>query len=341
MKQLKIMAIVIGCSAITNIAVADLQTERSVVNDPTLRISAKANFPASVSGDLYIATQINGNYLFLNDGGKFVPEMIPFTQATEHSGQLLLFDFLAEGSTPGRYPLFQVITNPGTNPLNFNNWVGGLGGLSSLNFTIGLPPEKSGDFNGDGFADDDANKDGFHDDDANKDGFHDDDANKDGFHDDDDNQNGRHDGEENNTPVPTTPIVTAPINVNCSNDNGSDHNGGFESDDDFENDDSFENDGGSDDNCSNIPTLIPTSVPQPISTTGNSIVVEGQTAYASCASAACHGANPAFNQNGVLAARTPSATMSAISRNKGGMGFLSTVITADAANKISSYLNSL
>ncbi len=317
MTQLKIIALAISCSAITNIAVAELQTDRAVINDSASRISATANFPTPVSGDLYVATQINGKYIFFTDKGEFLPTATPFSQNTEHVGKVTILDLPAEGSSPGRYPLYQVITNPGTDPLDFNNWVGGLGGLSKINFTIGLPTEQSGDFNNDGFADDDSNKDGFHDDDKNYNGFHDDDSDNDGFHDDDKDRNGHRDSEENNNLDPTTPI-----NINCSgNESGS------------------ENDGSSDDNCiNNIPT------PAPVPTTpvsGNSIITEGLTAYASCASSSCHGANPAFNQNGILDARNPSATMEAIAGNKGGMGVLSAIITADSANKISAYLNSL
>ncbi|WP_174484235.1 c-type cytochrome [methanotrophic endosymbiont of Bathymodiolus puteoserpentis (Logatchev)] len=43
------------------------------------------------------------------------------------------------------------------------NWVGGLGGLSSFQYSIGLPPSVTNDLNNDGFPDDDKNHDGFHD----------------------------------------------------------------------------------------------------------------------------------------------------------------------------------
>jgi hypothetical protein len=290
MKYLKTMAIIISCSAITNTAIADLQTTRAVANDPTQRISATANFPTPVSGDLYLATQINGNFLFFTSGGQVTAEVRPFTQGGDYSGQVPLFDFPAEGIAPGRYPLYQVVTHPGTDPLDFNNWMGGLAGLSSINFIIGLPSEQSGDFDNDGFSDDDINKDGFHDDDLDKNGFHDDDLNQDGFHDDDLNQDGLSDVANIPEPAPE-PVVT--------------------------------------------PT------PEPVVAPVTNIIAEGQAAYASCASSACHGANPAFGQNGIQKARDPNATMGAIAGNQGGMGFLSAIITADSANKISAYLNSL
>jgi len=288
MKYLKAIAMIIGYSAITNIAVADLQTSRAVVNDPTQQIAATANFPTPVSGDLYIATQVGGQNFFLKEGGQFTPNVTPFSQTTQHSGQIPLFNITAKGSAPGRYPLFQVVTKPGTDPLNFNNWVGGIGGLSIINFMIGLPTTESGDFDNNGFADDDLNKDGYHDDDLNKDGYHDDDKNR----------NGIHDSLENKAP---TPVVTP------------------------------------------TPVVAPTPVvtPSPVVVPVTNIIAEGQAAYGSCASSGCHGANPAFGQNRILLGRNPNRIINAIRGNFGGMSFLSAVITADSANKISAYLNSI
>tara|TARA_R110002073_G_scaffold16629_1_gene63661 strand:+ start:848 stop:1213 length:366 start_codon:yes stop_codon:yes gene_type:complete len=73
---------------------------------------------------------------------------------------------MGQGVPPGRYPIFKVVTQPGTNPLDFRNWIGGLGGLRSINFIIGLSDDESLDFDNDGFPDDDLNRDGFHDDEA-------------------------------------------------------------------------------------------------------------------------------------------------------------------------------
>jgi len=342
MKKFKMMAVVIGYSTITNIAVAGLQTERAVVNDPTQNIAASVQFPTPVKGDLYIATKVGKQYLFLNKAGQFTPETSPFSQATEYSGKVPLFNIPAKGSAPGRYPLYQVVTNPGSNPLDFNNWVGGLGGLSTMNFTIGLPPEQSGDFNNDGFADNDLNKDGFYDDDLNKDGFHDSDLNKDGFYDDDKNRNGIRDNQENKTPAAVTPVAVAPVPViptaGFNNEGGSGNEGGFENEGGSGNEGGFENEGG----VSVPPVPLPTPAPAPAAPAagGTSIVAEGQAAYASCASAGCHGANPSFNQNRILKGRNPTVIIRAIAGNVGGMGFLRAVITADSANKISAYLNS-
>jgi len=64
----------------------------------------------------------------------------------------------------------------------------------------------------------------------------------------------------------------------------------------------------------------------------------GKTLYtANCA--ACHGANPALNSNKILKGANSSATIeSAISRNIGGMGFLSATIGAAQAADLAAYL---
>jgi len=208
MKNFRIKTIVmaIGLSTITQLAVAELNTDRAVIHsdDDTHRVAAHANFATSVSGDLYLATQVNGELLFFANGGQELTfEPVPFASNNEYSGQIPLFDFPAAGIAPGRYPVYQVVTQAGTDPLNFNNWVGGLGGLSVINFNISLPAEISGDFNNDGFADDDHDRDGFHDDDHDQDGFHDDDSDRDGYHDDDHDRDGHtdhdHSDDNNNT----------------------------------------------------------------------------------------------------------------------------------------------
>ncbi|WP_221898652.1 hypothetical protein [Bathymodiolus japonicus methanotrophic gill symbiont] len=83
-------------------------------------------------------------------------------ESQEYQGDLSLFDFSIDGVASGNYPIYQVVTQPGTDPLDFRNWIGGLAGLSVINFSIGLPVEVTKDYNHDGFSDDDFNKDGFH-----------------------------------------------------------------------------------------------------------------------------------------------------------------------------------
>lgn len=195
MTQLKLKSFVtaIAFSAASNLAFAELATSQAVLNGTSDHIAATTNFATSTVGDLYVATSVGGQLLFLvNNGEQFSFDAIPLESNQTYLGERVLFNFPTAGIAPGRYPLYQVVTESGTSPLDVANWIGG---LSMIHFTLGLPVEINGDFNQDGFADDDSNHDGFHDDDANFDGFHDDDLDFDGFHDDDLNHDGFHDAQ--------------------------------------------------------------------------------------------------------------------------------------------------
>jgi hypothetical protein len=189
-------AIATALTLLSSNTFAELVTSRAVVsNDGNERITATVRFHTAVNGDLYIATQVNGELLFLADEGSFfTTDIRPFRPNSHFSEDIQALNISGRGIAPGRYPLYQVVTQPGSDPLNFQNWIGGLSGLSTINFNIGLPVNVTGDFDHNGFSDDDKNHDGFHDDDKNHDGFHDDDRNHDGFHDDDRNHDGFHAG---------------------------------------------------------------------------------------------------------------------------------------------------
>ncbi|WP_432744799.1 hypothetical protein ABXJ76_05230 [Methylobacter sp. G7] len=180
-------------------ASADISTDRAVIsNNGSEQVTARVRFQTPVNGDLYIAVQVNGELLFLADeGANFTTAITPFRSNSHFSGSIDALNISGLGIAPGRYLLYQVVTEPGSDPLNFMNWMGGLGGLSTINFSIGLPANSTGDFDNNGFPDDDNNHDGYHDDDSNHNGFHDDDQNHDGFHDDDVNRDGLHDDQEN------------------------------------------------------------------------------------------------------------------------------------------------
>lgn len=201
MKITTLTAVIIGCSCISPIAIAELKTDRAVINaDET--ISASANFSVAESGDLYVATKINGQLIFFANGGKdFTPKIIPFIRNGNYSGKVPLFNLSAQGVPAGRYPLYQVVTKPNSDPLDTKNWTGK---LNSINFMINLPISESGDLDEDGFAENDANHDGFYDDDKNQDGFYDDDRDKDGYRDGDLNRDGElnddEEAEDNTTP---------------------------------------------------------------------------------------------------------------------------------------------
>jgi len=144
---------------------ADLVTNKAVLsNDGSENLTAIATFPEPVKGDLYIATQINGEYIFyINEGSAFSTIPTPFRANSQFIEDIQVLDQPIKDMAPGHYPLFKIITRPETSPLDFNNWVGGIDGLSRINFSIGLSAEESNDIDGDGFPDDDMNRDGYRD----------------------------------------------------------------------------------------------------------------------------------------------------------------------------------
>ena len=193
MKLFQIIPFIISCSLLSQVAVAELKTERAVLDDDD-NITTNAEFSVAEQGDLYVATKINDQLIFFANGGKdLVPTPTPFIRNGNFSGTVPLFDISAEGVPAGRYPLYQVITKTNSDPLDTRNWKGK---LSIINFMINLATTENGDLDDDGFADNDLNHDGFYDDDKNQDGFHDDDRNKDGYRDGDLNRNGSIDEDE-------------------------------------------------------------------------------------------------------------------------------------------------
>ncbi len=204
MRKFKIKSLIVamGLVAFNPIASAHLETNRTVVRtDQTSEIlDVNVTIPAGVTGDLYIATVAGGTLYFLVDKGngpQFDTVTEPFKMDVS-AGKIPAFKLPSSSIPKGRYPLYQVILKSGTNdPLNVNNWVGGLGGLSQIQIVAGYPDSVTGDFDRDGFADDDKNRDGYHDNDKNKDGYRDDDLNKDGYRDGDKNHDGYLDNDSN------------------------------------------------------------------------------------------------------------------------------------------------
>ena len=144
---------------------ADLRTDRAVIkNDGSENIFAIASFSEPVEGDLYVATQVDGEIVFLiNEGSEFSAEPAPFRADSQFEDDIVVLDQPVDGMVPGHYPLFKIITQPDTNPLDFRNWVDGINGLSRINFSIGLSVEESEDHDSDGFPDGDLNRDGYRD----------------------------------------------------------------------------------------------------------------------------------------------------------------------------------
>ena len=204
--KLNSVAFALGFSALSNIAVAEITTPKAVVgsNGAEERLIASAKFATPVSGDLYVAVAVGGKLIFLADNGNKVTESVsPFAENQQYFGTISLLDLSTAGIAPGQYQMYQLVAQSGTNPLDVTNWVGGLSGLSSINLMVNLPDNVTGDFDHDGFPDNDLNRDGFDDRDANRNGVVEVEESGQGDNGSDDNGS----------------------NDNGSNDNGSDDNG--------------------------------------------------------------------------------------------------------------------
>ena len=327
--NMKPLVIALGLGVISLSASAHLASTRTVLNSTDSAV-VTVNFAQPVSGDLYLATNVNGALVFFADQGKALTnKVLPFKSNGVFEGSLKVLDVSALGIPPNQYPLYEVVTAPGADPLNFNNWIGGLGGLHKLNFTIGLPVAVSNDRNGDGFSDDDNDHDGYRDgvidtckavardgkDDHNDGSSRDDDnESNDGSRRDDDHgssSSSSSSSSSNCTPAPTTsPLpTTTPVPT-----------------------------------ISPLPTMVPVPVIPPLPTmapvptlppvpTVLPVVntANGQALYKSltCSTGGCHTANPAANKNKLLSGKSLASLRSAIAKNPGEMGFLSSTSDAD------------
>jgi hypothetical protein len=162
----------------------ELYTSKAV--DDEILVMSRFNTPES--GDMYIVTIESGKIWFFNEISGWTESPVPFMANETFQGEYTLFSVDAEQVASGNYQLYQVVTVPHGDPLNQNDWIGGLDGLSSLNFSVGLPREgyhDDDDDDGDDDGDDDDGDDG--DDDDGDDGD-DDDGDDDGDGDDDDTQ---------------------------------------------------------------------------------------------------------------------------------------------------------
>ncbi len=160
--NLKSLLIAAGMSALSASVFADLSTNKTVVNSANGNAIITVNFPAPVHGDLYLATVVNGEYLFFSNQGRTVSKTVaPFQSDSDFNSAINVLEVSSAGIPANTYPFYQVVTVAHSDPLNFNNWIGGLGGLHKLNFTIGVPNATAGDSNNDGFIDNDYDHDGY------------------------------------------------------------------------------------------------------------------------------------------------------------------------------------
>ncbi|MEQ1638817.1 MAG: c-type cytochrome [Methylococcales bacterium] len=129
----------LGLMVVTIHAYAELITDKTVINTISGAATVSVSVAKPVTGDLYLATPLNGRlHFFADNGTKLVTTVLPFTANASFAGDRVLMKIAREGIPPDEYSLFQVITAPGKDPLDGNNW---LGGLSELKFRINLPDE--------------------------------------------------------------------------------------------------------------------------------------------------------------------------------------------------------
>ncbi|MEQ1636111.1 MAG: hypothetical protein ABL903_05415 [Methylococcales bacterium] len=170
--NLKPLVIAVSLGALSmNVSAGQLKTTKAVIKgNDTAVISITHDTP--VQGDQYLATEINGKLAFFGNKGKSITSHpIPFLANTVLEGEIKALEVNAGNIPADQYPVFAVVTNPGTDPLDFGNWIGGLGALSHVNIAINMPDALSNDKDGDGFSDDDDDHDGYHNTDGNHDGI--------------------------------------------------------------------------------------------------------------------------------------------------------------------------
>ncbi len=153
-------------------------------------ISIQIEFVSQETGDLYLAVMYQNQLIFVSNEFATATPTAALTNRTFTAGEVVpLWSYPTDNLPAGNYPFYQVLTQPGSDPLDGSNWIGG---LNMLNFAVKLSAASVHDADKNGWYDDDMNKDGFHDDDLDFDGYHDDDTDKDGYHDDDTDKDGLH-----------------------------------------------------------------------------------------------------------------------------------------------------
>lgn len=137
--KLKPILIAAGFSCISANTWALLSSDKVVVNSINGdKITATASFPTPVQGDLYVATEFGGQFYFMGPGPSLFTDKVPYQKDGKFSDPITVLDIPSEGIAPGAYPLYQVVTTPGADPFNFDNWIGGLSSLGQLMFKINL-----------------------------------------------------------------------------------------------------------------------------------------------------------------------------------------------------------
>lgn len=162
--RLSILCSLVVCH--TSAALAELQSANTVISGDT-PVTVNTFFAQPISGDLYLATVIEGQVRFIQAQGAALSLTPQALTKGSFNGLHKLLEIAPQAIAGGRYPLYQVVTASGQDPLQAQHW---LTGLSRLNLYIKQPETVTNDYNHDGFPDDDLNRDGYHDSDLDFDG---------------------------------------------------------------------------------------------------------------------------------------------------------------------------
>jgi hypothetical protein len=137
------LLIVTGLSAWGGNARAQLIADKTVINSSTGSATVSVSFSAPIKGDLYLAAIFNSQFLFFTTNGAVTAKVTPFQANHTFNQAIKVLTLSSSGIPAGVYPLYQVVTLAGRDPLEPTNWIGG---LSQLDFSINLPvPTKSGE----------------------------------------------------------------------------------------------------------------------------------------------------------------------------------------------------
>lgn len=135
--KLLLLAIGLSCTAVNTWAQINSPNlnPNSINND---HVIVTMSFPTPVPGDLYIATQVGGNFYFFSPGAPISPTPVAFEKNGQFSAETTVLDFPSDGIPAGTYPVYQVVAKTGSDVMQVSNWVGGLAGLSRIDFNINL-----------------------------------------------------------------------------------------------------------------------------------------------------------------------------------------------------------
>lgn len=307
MKSLnKLTTIVSSCLLSFSVSAGELYAPRTIFDHTDTNLVAKLRFAQPETGDMYLATMIETQLLFITPTGLNATPA-PLLRNTTFEGEYDILSVNTNDLTAGIYPLYQLITIPEGNPLNVMDWIGGFDSLHTINFMIGMPPEVSGDGDGDGFADDDVNHDGYRDNHFNHDnvGNNEQPVNNPPVENSNDYEGEGEEGDEEanddgeNAELPNNPMPNVPNNIN--------------------------------DTTPVVPTPDPVvPAPVPVAT----VNYDGKTLYSDNCTR-CHGGG--YSVKGTTSARIQLK----IDRNSGGMGILRGVLNGEEVAAIAAYLQTL